>query len=119
MSVQNDRVLVTGASGSMGGSLVSWLAARGVRVRALARSLEKASFLRRTEGVEIIQGNLLEIDSLHQAGQDCRFVFHCAAALSGDLQTQHAANVDGVRNIAQAAAEAGVERLVHISTLGV
>src|SRR5512144_1645567 len=119
MNIQDDRVLVTGASGSMGGSLAVWLAGRGVWVRAMARSPEKASFLRGTEGVEIIQGDLSKIDSLHQAAQDCRFVFHCAAALTGDLQTQHAANVDDVRNIAQAAAATGVERLVHISTLGV
>ncbi len=119
MNIQDDCVLVTGASGSMGGSLAMWLAARGVRVRAMARSPEKASFLREIEGIDIIQGDLLNIASLHQAAQDCRFVFHCAAALSGDLQTQQAANVDGVRNIARAAAEAGVERLVHISTLGV
>ncbi|MBE0698773.1 MAG: NAD-dependent epimerase/dehydratase family protein, partial [Anaerolineaceae bacterium] len=56
---------------------------------------------------------------LQPAVQGCRFVFHCAAALSGEMRLQRQVNVDGTRNIAQAAADAGMERFVHISTLSV
>jgi nucleoside-diphosphate-sugar epimerase len=51
--------------------------------------------------------------------QGCRYVIHCGAALRKPLPVQRAANVDGTRNLALAAAQAGVGRLVHVSTLAV
>ena len=112
-------MLVTGASGSMGGSLSLWLAERGAQVQALVRSPEKAAFLHNVAGIKIVQGDLSCPESLLKAVQGCRFVFHCGAALSGGMAVQWAGNVDGTRNMARAAAQAGVERMVHISTISV
>lgn len=50
-------MLVTGASGSMGGSLSQWLAERGAQVQALVRSPEKAAFLHNVAGIKIVQGD--------------------------------------------------------------
>lgn len=119
MDLLRDSVLVTGASGSMGGSLSLWLAERGAQVRALVRSPEKATLLHGVSGVKIVQGDLTYPESLKKAVQGCRFVFHCGAALSGDMATQWVGNVDGTRNMAYAAAQAGVARMVHISTVSV
>jgi 2-alkyl-3-oxoalkanoate reductase len=119
MDLAGDTILVTGATGSLGGALAPWLAGQGARVRALVRAPEKAGLLRGVEGLEIVPGNLQDAASLRAATQGCRYVMHCAAALAGDMRLQRATNVEGTRHLAQAAAQARVERMVHVSTLGV
>ncbi len=111
------RVLVTGASGFLGGALALRLASEGVRVRALVRRPEKAAFL--PASVEIVQGDLLDPAALRSAAEGCAYVFHCAAALGGDLAMQRRINVDGTRLLAETAAQAGIKRLIHVSTLSV
>jgi len=120
MALNGQTVLVTGASGFLGGTLVLRLTADGVRVRALVRSPEKAAFLRDVEGtLQIVPGDVLDPTSLAAAVDGCTVVFHCAAALGGSLDLQRRVNVEGTRNLMQAAAEANVRRVVHVSTLSV
>ena len=121
MMLDGQTVLITGASGFLGGTLALRLAAEGVRVRALVRSPEKAAFLRdAAEGaIEIVQGDMLDPVSLAAAANGCTVVFHCAAATRGGIAEQRRVNVEGVRNLMAAAADAGVRRVVHVSTLSV
>lgn len=118
MTLEDKTVLVTGATGFLGGALAQRLAREGARVRALARAPERADWLRGTPGIEIVYGDVTRPDSLIDAMRDCAVVFHVAAAF-GSRGLQQAVNVEGTRNVVLAAADAGVSRLVHVSSIAV
>jgi dihydroflavonol-4-reductase len=114
------NVLVTGATGFVGGNLVRELLADGHSVRVLVRP---RSDRRALEGcaVEIAEGDLLDPDSLRRAAAGARHVYHAAADYrlwAPDLRDLYRANVDGTRHLLQAAAEAGAERIIYTSTVG-
>jgi nucleoside-diphosphate-sugar epimerase len=113
-------VLVTGASGFIGGHLSERLVQEGRAVRCLVRPRSDTSLLERL-GVEIVVGDLTNAASLKPAVAGCRAVFHCGALVSdwatvGEI-TQ--VNVDGTRNLLEASAAASVQRIVHFSTTDV
>ncbi|MEO8099652.1 MAG: hopanoid-associated sugar epimerase [Acidobacteriota bacterium] len=110
--------LVTGATGFIGWHVARKLLDRGQPVRALARN-PKA--LRELDGVDPIQGDLRDPDSLQRAVEGCSTVFHVAADYR--LWTRHPeemyrSNVEGTRAMLEAARRAGVERFVYTSTVG-
>jgi nucleoside-diphosphate-sugar epimerase len=109
------RVLVTGASGFLGGHVVRTLAARGIDVRAQGRD---ASRLRFTGNVEGARCDLSDVGALVDAARDCDAIVHSAALSSpwGSRADFVAANVTGTANVIAAARTAGVRRLVHISS---
>ena len=113
------KVLVTGATGFIGGNLARELCARGYEVRALARPGSSLLTIENT-GAEPVAGDILDRDSVRRAAEGCRAVFHCAAAYTfwaKDPQSVWRANVDGTVNVVQGAAAAGVERIVYTSTV--
>ncbi|MFE1587750.1 NAD-dependent epimerase/dehydratase family protein [Streptomyces sp. NPDC058737] len=114
-------VLVTGASGFIGGHLVHRLAERGHRVRVLARSTsDRAAFT--GAAAQVTVGDLGDTDSLRRATTGVRHVYNCAGLSAdwGPWDRFRAVNVDGAKNLVDAAHEAGtVERLVHLSTTDV
>jgi len=115
------RVLVTGATGFTGGHLVSRLAARGHGVRALVRDERRAEPLRRA-GVEIVRGDLAEASTLPTAVAGAEVVYNVAALYrQAGLPDAiyHRVNAEGVGRLVEAAAAAGVRRVVHCSTIGV
>lgn len=118
-SLQNSPVLVTGASGFVGGHLTRMLAERGVPVRALVRVRERAKYVDGVENVEIVLGDLTDADSLRRAVEGCSVVYHVAAATNGPLAVQQAVNVEGTRVLAEIAADAGVQRFVHVSSVAI
>ncbi len=109
--------LVTGASGFLGWHVARVLSERGYRVRALVRPGSRVDSL----DVECATGDLRDAASLKRAVTGCSLLFHVAAdyrlwALDpGEL---YRSNVDGTRNLLQAARESGVERVVYTSTVG-
>src|SRR5690606_26750625 len=116
MSLEGMTVLVTGATGFLGGALSRRLANAGARVRALARTPERAAVLRGIPGIDIVYGDVTAPDSLLETVRDCQIVFHVAVSF-GSRQLQQAVNVEGTRHIATAAADAGINRLVHVSSI--
>ena len=116
MPLSGQQVLVTGATGFLGGTLALKLADQGARVRALVRSPKKAQYLR--SDIEVAHGDITDAEAVSRAVDGCSVVYHVAAAFD-DVKTQLAVNLNGTRNIATAAGEAGVKRLVHVSTIAV
>jgi dihydroflavonol-4-reductase len=112
--------LVTGASGFIGANLVHELVGRGHRVRALLRS---GADLRGLEGADFerVEGDITDAASCATVARGCDWCFHAAASYHlwlRDYAPMYAANVDGTRNVLQAAANAGCARIVYTSTVG-
>ncbi len=113
------QVFVTGASGFIGGRLIEVLGLEGAgRLRALVRNPGRAARIARFP-VELVTGGMLDAEALRHGVAGCSHVFHCAYDGGGTADQQHAVNVDGTRMLLEAAAAAGVERLVHVSTVEV
>ncbi len=114
-------VFVTGGTGFIGSRLIALLVARGVEVRALARSqagLEKVKAL----GAAPVQGDVTDPKSMKETLRGCDVVFHVASMYEVGLrykQQMEKVNVDGVRNVIETAVEAGVPKIVFTSTVGV
>jgi len=109
--------LLTGATGFIGGRLARRLLSEGYRVRALARAGSDTSALSHM-GAELATGDVRDARSLEIALEGAQRVVHCAALVSdwATVAEISATNVQGTRNVVQAAARAGVGRLVHLST---
>lgn len=106
--------LVTGSTGCVGANLVEALNQRGVAVRGLQRSTSPAEAIQGLE-MEPVVGDVLDRDSLHRAMQGVDWVFHVAAISDywrTPAETIYRVNVEGTRNVLDAALEAGVGRFV-------
>lgn len=112
------KSLVTGGSGFVGSAVVLELLRREIPVRALVRSRERLGNLSGLD-VELVEGDLLDLDSLRRSVQGCDRVYHLAAIYANWLPDKGAirrVNVDGVRNLFQACWEQGNVRIVHTSS---
>lgn len=115
------KVFITGGTGFVGGHLVRRLVKDGQIVRCLARPTSDVAALR-SLGAEIVHGDVTDAASLKGAAEGCQAAVHCAALLGDwgraevDLER---VNVLGTRLVARACRDAGVRRLVHVSTPGV
>lgn len=110
-------IAVTGASGHVGANLVRALLAQQFHVRCL---IHRSSAPLDGLAVERVEGDLLQPTSLKPLVEGAEFVFHLAAQISivGDPDGRvHRTNVEGPRNIADAAAKATVRKLVHFSSI--
>ncbi len=112
------RVLVTGATGFVGGAVAHRLAREGHDVRALARPRSDTRQLV-ADGIEIVDGDVRDRASLAIAMRGCSHVIHLAAAKRGSNTLLRDVNVRGTANAVEAARTEGVQRFVHGSTLGV
>jgi dihydroflavonol-4-reductase len=109
--------LVTGASGFIGWHVARVLRERGYPVRALVRAGSRVDAL----DVETVVGDLRDAASLARAVAGCGLVFHVAADYrlwAKEPSELYRSNVDGTRNVLEAARQAGVERVVYTSTVG-
>lgn len=115
-------VLVTGATGFVGWHVARQLLNRGGRVRVLARDRARSqTALSQLPGAEVVCGDLRDAASLEQAVAGCKVVYHVAADYRLWVRRpaeMFASNVDGTRNILNAARKAGVEKVVYTSTVG-
>lgn len=111
--------LVTGATGHIGNVLVRELLQRGERVRALVRPGKRPLALEGLD-VEMVVGDVLDLDSLVRAMQGVEVVYHLAARISlatgEDPETEHV-NCDGTRNVIAAARRNDIRRLVYASSI--
>jgi nucleoside-diphosphate-sugar epimerase len=112
------RVLVTGATGFLGGHLCRRLLAEGVIVRGTVRRPRPSLDELREGGVELFPAALEDATALRLAAQGADVVFHVAALASylASRERFEETNVAGTRRVVEAARAAGVRRLVHVSS---
>lgn len=115
------NVFVTGGTGFTGGHLALAFAAQGHRVRALVRAGSESGRLARA-GVQVVEGDLVEDDSLADAVRGDEIIFNIAAVYrqAGLADAVYRrVNAEAPARLVRAAAQAGVRRVVHCSTVGV
>lgn len=113
------KTLITGANGFVGSAVLRQLLARGDSVRALVRP---GADRRNLDGLdlEIVNGNLTDINSLKRAVKDCDKLFHIAADYrlwTPDPDEMYNINVAGSRRLLLAAMAAGVDKIVYTSSV--
>jgi dihydroflavonol-4-reductase len=112
------RAFVTGGTGFIGSRVVKRLRDRGDEVVVLARRPEKAAGL----DAEVVEGDLSDADAIRRGVEGCQAVFHIAADYRVGMpkskrEEMYDANVRGTERVFDAAAGAGVDRIVYVSTV--
>jgi dihydroflavonol-4-reductase len=114
------KALVTGGTGFVGSHLVRCLLERNWEVRCLVRPSSRLDNLTGLP-VEFATGDLRDVESIKQAVRGTNIVYHCAADYRlwcADPREMYESNVNGSRNVMQAAFDERIERVVYTSTVG-
>ena len=111
------KVLITGATGLLGGHLIKELQQRGEQIRALVLPVENADKLT-AQGVEIVRGDITDASSLGPAVEGIDLIFHLAGMMGvwRPMSDYRLVNVTGSENLYKADQAAGVRRFVHTSS---
>jgi nucleoside-diphosphate-sugar epimerase/predicted dehydrogenase len=117
-ALRGKTVLVTGAAGFLGRHLASALLRCGAEVRMLVRDPSRVSFELERDA-EVVPGNLGDREAVAAAVDGSDLVFHCAAVTTNNVawKTHQETNIDGTRVVLEEALRAGVERVVHVSSV--
>jgi uncharacterized protein YbjT (DUF2867 family) len=110
-------ILVTGATGFVGGHVVHTLRADGRDVRCLVRDRRRGERLQ-AWGCELAEGDVTRPESLHAAAAGCDTVIHLVAIRQGRPEQFQRVMIDGTRNLIAAVRQAGMSRFIHMSALG-
>jgi dihydroflavonol-4-reductase len=115
------KVFITGATGFIGGHLARQLAQAGYDLHCLTRSTSDTHALQAL-GVHLVPGSITDPGALAAGMQGCQALVHLASVYSfwePDMGILQRVNVEGTRAVLQAAAAAGVQRVVYLSTVAV
>lgn len=113
-------VLVTGASGFLGQHLLRQLAKENVPVRALYHNNPPNDTLSQLPGVSWLKCDLLDVFEVEEAFKDIHEVYHCAAKVSFESEDKYLIqkiNTDSTANVVNAALDAHVRKLIHVSSI--
>jgi nucleoside-diphosphate-sugar epimerase len=113
-----EKILITGVTGFIGGRLAEVTCERGIPTAGLVRTWFRAARLARLP-VELMYGDLLDLDSLRRAMNGCDVIFHCAVDNRARGDAHRRASIEGTANVMRAALETGVKRVVHLSSTAV
>ncbi len=112
------NIFVSGAAGFIGSNLINRLRVEQNNIFALVRNTAVES----DKNIKVIEGDVLDIGSFADAMKTCDLVFHCAAFVSFHKKNYTKAyqiNVEGTRNVLEAAFRGGVSKFVHLSACAV
>ena len=113
-------VLVIGATGYVGGRLVTKLLEEGYRVRAMARSMAKLvnrPWASHTN-LEVVEGDVQDVDALKRATAGCWAAFYLVHSMTSASKNFVEADRKSAQNMVTAAAETGLERIIYLGGLG-
>jgi len=115
-------ILVTGATGFLGAEVCKQLLANGqTKLRAIKRPTSDLFYLKEVENqIEWVDADLLDIPALEKAFEGVTHVYHCAAVISfvpKQWDWMHRVNVGGTKHIVNLCLDAGVEKLIHVSSI--
>jgi len=110
-------ILVTGATGLLGSHLIKELSESEEKVRAIFRKSIPVGY---PANIEWVEADILDVISLEHAFEDIDHVYHCAGAVSFNPKQKeqlYKTNVDGTANVVNAAIDAGVKKLLYVSSV--
>lgn len=114
-------ILVTGASGFLGGELVKQLVSQGEQVRIIKRKHSDLSHLQDYQNkLEITEGDILDVPSLEIAFDGIDKIYHSAAVIGYDASCydkMYKTNIEGTANVVNIALYKKVKKIVHISSV--
>jgi nucleoside-diphosphate-sugar epimerase len=113
---RNDRILVTGGAGFIGGRLVEVLASRGYRVRVATSDFRHCARISRFP-IELIKADLGDHRALAEAAAGCTIIFHAAYRFGGTPEDERRVNLYGTCALAEAFLKDKGRRFVHISSI--
>ena len=110
--------LITGSSGHVGSNLIRELSKQDYKIRCIDFDGDYRAY----EGfdVEVVKGDITNKDSLHSVFKNVDIVFHTAALINLDRRYEkqiRQVNVEGTRNVCEAAVKAGVKKFIHFSSV--
>ena len=111
-------ILVTGATGLVGSHLIAQLVKEGKKTRAMYRSV--IPVMEGSDAIEWIKGDIGDVLSLEYAMAGVKQVYHCAAMVSFNPKKKdilHKTNVEGTANVVNACLEAGIQKLLFVSSV--
>lgn len=119
--MRSEPVLVSGATGYVGGRLVPLLLDAGYRVRVLGRSLAKLRSRSWAEhpNLEMVKADFLDYESLKNATQGCWAAFYLVHSMNPRHKDFVRADRDAAGNMAKAGAAGGLERIIYLGGLGI
>jgi dihydroflavonol-4-reductase len=112
--------LITGGTGMVGGAIARMLLERGDRVRVMVRQRSDLALELDALGAEIVLGDVTDSGTIPDAVRGCSDVYHCAALVDPfhwNLDDFDRINVEGTRNVLDAAVASGVRRFLHMSSI--
>ncbi len=111
-------ILVTGGSGLVGGTLIEYLLAKGEAVKAIYNKTALKEF--NSSGLQTVHCDLLDVVTLEEVMKDVTKIYHCAGLVSfrhKDVQRLYQVNVEATANLVNAALQAKVQKMVHVSSV--
>ena len=105
-------ILVTGATGYVGGRLVPRLLEKKYKVRCLVRDVSRLES--RWKGVELVESDVLNADSLEGVFKDIDVAYYLIHSMGGDSEFSET-DIIAAKNFAQAAENQGVKRIIYLA----